>query len=148
MFGSCLSVDPREYCISTKEFLLDDEDKLKGLNTVRVEWTKDSAGRWKMEEVPGSEKYFPAQLVFLALGFLGPEQDLLKSINVKLDGRGNIVTPPKVRRRGYILHKALLLKCPPHRNTRPASPASLLLATVVVASLSSSGVSSEYQSSI
>ncbi|KAG8952645.1 glutamate synthase [NADH] [Tulasnella sp. 424] len=87
--------DPREYCISTKDFILDDEGKLKGLNTVRVEWTKDSAGRWKMEEVPGSEKYFPAQLVFLALGFLGPEQDLPKSIDLKLDGRGNIVTPPK-----------------------------------------------------
>jgi len=87
--------DPREYSISTKEFVVDDDGKLKGLNTVRVEWTKDSAGRWKMEEVPGSEKFFPAQLVFLALGFLGPEQDLAKSIGLKLDGRGNIQTPLK-----------------------------------------------------
>lgn len=110
---------------------------------MRVEWTKDSAGRWKMEEVPGSDKYFPAQLVFLALGFLGPEQDLPKSIDLKLDGRGNIVTPPKVRRREYALHGAFLLKCPISRNTRPAFPASLRLATVAVASLSSSGVSSE-----
>lgn len=50
-----------------------------------------------MEEVPGSQKFFPAQLVFLALGFLGPEQDMLKSLQVKLDGRGNIQTPNKVR---------------------------------------------------
>lgn len=49
-----------------------------------------------MEEVPGSEKFFPAQLVFLALGFLGPEQELPKSIGLKLDGRGNIQTPLKV----------------------------------------------------
>jgi len=48
-----------------------------------------------MEEVPGSQKFFPAQLVFLALGFLGPEQDMLKSLQVKLDGRGNIQTPNK-----------------------------------------------------
>jgi len=87
--------DPREYCISTKEFVVDEEGKLKGLNTVRVEWTKDSGGRWKMEEVPDSQKFFPAQLVFLALGFLGPETTVIKSLDLKLDGRGNIQTPPK-----------------------------------------------------
>jgi len=87
--------DPREYCISTKDFVVDDEGKLKGLNTVRVEWTKDSGGRWKMEEVPGSEKFFPAQLVFLALGFLGPQVEVLKSLGVKQDARSNIQTPHK-----------------------------------------------------
>jgi len=87
--------DPREYCISTKEFVVDEEGKLKGLNTVRVEWTKDSGGRWKMEEVPDSQKFFPAQLVFLALGFLGPETTVIKSLDLKQDGRGNIQTPPK-----------------------------------------------------
>jgi glutamate synthase (NADPH/NADH) len=49
-----------------------------------------------MEEVPGSEKFFPAQLVFLALGFLGPEQSLPKAAGLDLDGRGNIKTPVKV----------------------------------------------------
>ncbi|KAJ8517312.1 hypothetical protein ONZ45_g5485 [Pleurotus djamor] len=87
--------DPREYCISTKEFILGDDGKLKGLNTVRVEWTKDSGGRWKMEEVPGSEKFFPAQLVFLALGFLGPQNEVIKALGLKQDGRSNIQTPPK-----------------------------------------------------
>lgn len=90
------SLDPREYCISTKDFVLNDEGKLKGLNTVRVEWTKDSGGRWKMEEVPGSEKFFPAQLVFLALGFLGPQVELVEALSLKQDGRSNIQTPPKV----------------------------------------------------
>ncbi|KAG8767917.1 glutamate synthase [NADH] [Ceratobasidium sp. 428] len=87
--------DPREYCISTKDFVVDDEGKLKGLNTVRVEWTKDSGGRWKMEEVPGSQKFFQAQLVFLALGFLGPQREPVEKMGVKLDGRGNVQTPPK-----------------------------------------------------
>jgi glutamate synthase (NADPH/NADH) len=112
-----LSPDPREYCISTKEFIVDNE-KLSGLNTgkllikllrgsrkfiictlhtVRVEWTKDSSGRWKMEEVPGSEKCFPAQLVLLALGFLGPQAEVINALGVKQDSRSNIETPPKVR---------------------------------------------------
>lgn len=48
-----------------------------------------------MEEAPGSEKFFPAQLVFLALGFMGPEQELIKSLGVKTDGRSNVQTPAK-----------------------------------------------------
>jgi len=75
--------------------VIDDSGKLAGLNTVRVEWTKDSGGRWKMEEVPGSQKFFDAQLVFLALGFLGPEAELVKALGVKTDARSNIQTPPK-----------------------------------------------------
>lgn len=76
--------------------MVDDEGKLKGLNTVRVEWTKDSGGRWKMEEVPGSEKFFPAQLVFLALGFLGPEKPAITALGVEQDGRSNVKTDAKV----------------------------------------------------
>jgi glutamate synthase (NADH) len=48
-----------------------------------------------MEEVPGSEKFFPAQLVFLALGFLGPENEVLKGLSIKQDARSNIQTPHK-----------------------------------------------------
>jgi len=87
--------DPREYCISTKDFVVDGEGKLQGLNTVRVEWTKDSGGRWKMEEVPGSDKYFSAQLVFLALGFLGPQPEVIEALGVSQDARSNIRTPNK-----------------------------------------------------
>lgn len=49
-----------------------------------------------MEEVPGSAKFFPAQLVFLALGFLGPENAVIKALGLKQDGRSNIQTPLKV----------------------------------------------------
>ena len=48
-----------------------------------------------MEEIGGSEKFFPAQLVFLALGFLGPENDALKELGIKQDARSNIQTPHK-----------------------------------------------------
>jgi len=49
-----------------------------------------------MEEVPGSSKFFPAQLVLLALGFLGPENAVIKALGAKQDGRSNIQTPFKV----------------------------------------------------
>jgi glutamate synthase (NADH) len=75
---------------------MDEDGNVKGLNTVRVEWTKDSRGGWKMEDVPGSERFFPAQLVFLALGFLGPESDVVKALKVKQGPRSNIETPNKV----------------------------------------------------
>jgi glutamate synthase (NADPH/NADH) len=64
--------------------------------SVRVEWSKDSSGRWKMEEVPGSAKFFPTQLVLLALGFLGPENAVIKGLSLKQDGRSNIQTAAKV----------------------------------------------------
>lgn len=54
--------DPRKYCMATKKFVLDDEGKLKGLDTVQVEWTKQN-GQWKMEEAVGSEKV-SSQLMF------------------------------------------------------------------------------------
>ncbi|KZT28486.1 NADPH-dependent glutamate synthase [Neolentinus lepideus HHB14362 ss-1] len=87
--------DPREYSISTKDFVVDENGKLKGVNTIRVEWTKDSGGKWKMEEVNGSEKFFPAQLILLALGFLGPQQELVHALGVQTDPRTNIQTPAK-----------------------------------------------------
>lgn len=45
-----------------------------------------------MEDVPGSEKFFPAQIILLALGFLGPESELIKALGLKQDGRSNIQT--------------------------------------------------------
>jgi glutamate synthase (NADPH/NADH) len=49
-----------------------------------------------MEEVPDSQKFFPAQLVFLALGFLGPQSEILQALGVKQDARSNVQTPAKV----------------------------------------------------
>lgn len=83
--------DPREYCITTKSFDLDENGKLKGLTTKRVEWTQVS-GQWRMEEIPGSEEQWPCQKVFLALGFLGSERTLAENMGFKLDARTNIVT--------------------------------------------------------
>lgn len=83
--------DPREYCITTKSFDLDDAGNLKSLTTKRVEWTQVS-GQWRMEEIPGSEEQWPCQKVFLALGFLGSEKTLSENLGFKLDARTNVVT--------------------------------------------------------
>ncbi|MCC9658170.1 glutamate synthase subunit beta [Rhodopirellula halodulae] len=81
--------DPREYQILSKEFLKDDEGKLSGIKTVQVEWTKNDEGGWQMAEVEGSEKVWPAQLILLAMGFLGPEQTIAEAIELETDARSN-----------------------------------------------------------
>ncbi|HEX2612846.1 MAG TPA: glutamate synthase subunit beta, partial [Fibrobacteria bacterium] len=84
--------DPRKYAVVTKRFIGDAAGNVKGLHTVEVEW-KPENGRMIMRELPGTEKEWPAELVFLAMGFLGPEKPgLLSELGVALDGRGNVVT--------------------------------------------------------
>ena len=85
--------DPREFCIMSKDFVDDGEGHVKGINTVRVEWTKSASGGWDMKQVEGSETFFPADLVMLSMGFLGPEDRVMGGI-VEKDGRSNIKTPP------------------------------------------------------
>ncbi len=80
--------DPREYLINTKKFVGDANGRVKELHTVRVEWVKDN-GRIFPREVPGTERAFPAQLVLLAMGFLGPENQLLDQLGVEKDARSN-----------------------------------------------------------
>ena len=76
----------RLYSVSTQEFLKDNTGNLTGIKLVE---TKFENG--KFEQVAGSEKIIPADLVFLAMGFTGPEQsELLKQLEVELDDRGNI----------------------------------------------------------
>lgn len=85
--------DPREYCVLSKEFVSNGAGAVKGINTVRVEWTKNEKGGWAMKEIPGSEQFFPADLVLLSMGFLGPEKEILKQLDLKQDLRSNIETP-------------------------------------------------------
>lgn len=56
---------------------------------MEVEWEKDDAGRWQMSEVAGSEREWEAQLVLLAMGFLGPEQVVAEMLGVDCDERSN-----------------------------------------------------------
>jgi glutamate synthase (NADPH/NADH) small chain len=80
--------DPREYCIQTQRFV-GRNGAVSAVETVRVEWTRDGNGRFVPRPVPGSEQTWPAQLVLLAMGFLGPEETLLSALGVERDERGN-----------------------------------------------------------
>jgi glutamate synthase (NADPH) small chain len=81
--------DPREFCILTKEFVNDGNGNVKAIRTVQVDWQKDDTGQFKMTEVPDSEREFPADLVTLAMGFLGPEETLADKLGIERDARSN-----------------------------------------------------------
>ncbi len=80
--------DPRSYSIVTKEFIDDGNGRVKALKTVQVKWTIGQ-GKREMSEVPGTEQIWPADLVLLAMGFLGPETSVSAALGVELDGRSN-----------------------------------------------------------
>jgi glutamate synthase (NADPH/NADH) small chain len=82
--------DPRGYLTTVKKFVGDADGHVKELVTVEIKWAKNEKGQFIPQEQPGTEKTRPAQLVLLAMGFLGPEQALLKEINLETDARSNI----------------------------------------------------------
>ncbi|UYV65685.1 hypothetical protein LAZ67_3005087 [Cordylochernes scorpioides] len=84
--------DPRHFCIVSKEFVDDGKGNVAGINTVMVKWEKDDAGRWQMKELPDTKKLYKAELVLLAMGFLGPEKYLAEQLGLALDSRANIDT--------------------------------------------------------
>ncbi len=81
--------DPREYCVLSKRFIDDGKGRVAGVETVRVEWEKDADGKWQMTEVPGSGAVFEADLIFLSMGFVGPEDTLAEQLGLERDPRGN-----------------------------------------------------------
>ncbi|HZY03381.1 MAG TPA: glutamate synthase subunit beta, partial [Anaeromyxobacteraceae bacterium] len=85
--------DPRRFCMSTKRFEGDDQGRVKALHVCQVEWARGPDGRFGPREVPGTDEVIPADLVLLALGFVGPEREgLIAELGVKLDERGNVWT--------------------------------------------------------
>ncbi len=77
----------RVYSVSTKEFLGDEDGNVRALRLVEVRFVE---GRF--EEVEGSEREIPAELVLLAMGFTGPEKPgLIEQLEVELDERGNVL---------------------------------------------------------
>jgi glutamate synthase (NADPH) small chain len=79
----------RDWAVSTKRFKGED-GKVTGLVAVRVSWEKaPDSGQMRMVEIPGSEFELKADLVLLAMGFLGPTQRLLDAFQVERDARGN-----------------------------------------------------------
>jgi glutamate synthase (NADPH/NADH) small chain len=80
----------RDWSVATKRFEGRD-GKVEKLVAARLEWTKDANGQTRMSEVPGSEFEVRADLVLLAMGFLGPASDaLLEQLGVARDARSNV----------------------------------------------------------
>ncbi|MBD0335618.1 MAG: glutamate synthase small subunit [Cyanobacteria bacterium Co-bin13] len=82
--------DPRAYITTATSFVGDEKGQVEGVRTVQVEWERDEQGRFIPKHVPGTEKVLPAQLVLLAMGFLGPEQPLLDAMDLERDPRSNV----------------------------------------------------------
>ncbi|MBE9160524.1 glutamate synthase subunit beta [Nodosilinea sp. LEGE 06152] len=86
MFGD----DPRAYLTTATKFEGDEQGNVKAVHTVQIQWDQDENGRFVPHNVPGTEKVIPADLVLLAMGFLGPEQPLLDALGLEKDGRSNV----------------------------------------------------------
>ncbi len=82
--------DPRVYLTTAKKFIDDGHGSVKEILTVQIQWERNEKGQFVPKEVPGSEQVRPAQLVLLAMGFLGPEQPLLEALGLERDARTNV----------------------------------------------------------
>jgi NAD(P)H-dependent glutamate synthase small subunit len=80
--------DPRRYSILSKEFLVDDHGRVKGVKTVDVDWSQPGE-KAPFSEVPGTERTWEAELILLSMGFLGPEQYLAEQLNIQTTERSN-----------------------------------------------------------
>jgi glutamate synthase (NADPH/NADH) small chain len=81
----------RMWSVATKAFVGDEAGNLKALRCIKVEWSKDEAGRWQMAEIEGSEFSLQADLALLAMGFVHPvHAGMLDELGVDLDQRGNV----------------------------------------------------------
>jgi glutamate synthase (NADPH/NADH) small chain len=80
--------DPRTFALVSKEFLDDDRGNVAGVRVVQLDWTKPTESA-PVTEIPGTERTIAADLVLLAMGFLGPERALTDRLGVAYDPRGN-----------------------------------------------------------
>jgi len=81
--------DPRQYEVTAKRFIADPDGKLTGVEVVNIQWERDAQGRFAPRDVEGTTRVLPAELVLLAMGFLGPEDHLLEALKIARDPRSN-----------------------------------------------------------
>lgn len=85
--------DPRIYQTTVKEFIADKKGNLQKVKLVKLEAVQDKkTGRMQMKEIPGSEYEIPADYVFIAAGFLGAQEYVVKAFDVNVDARTNVAT--------------------------------------------------------
>jgi glutamate synthase (NADPH) small chain len=87
--------DPRAYLTTATKFEGDDNGNVTAVHIVNVQWEKNDKGQFVLNHVPGTEKVVPAQLILLAMGFLGPEQPIIDALGLEKDARSNIKAEPE-----------------------------------------------------
>ena len=83
--------DPRQYLVSTREIERDTQGNLRAIVTDKIQWSKGEDGRMRMETLAGSERKWEADMVLIAMGFLGPEDTLAEALNLTRDARTNVM---------------------------------------------------------
>ena len=81
--------DPRQYLVSSSKFEGDENGNVKAVHIHNIEWVSDN-GRYMPKKVEGSERVISADLVLLAMGFLGPEATIVEELGLDQDARSNI----------------------------------------------------------
>jgi glutamate synthase (NADPH/NADH) small chain len=81
--------DPRVYLVTAKKFIADANGQVSGVEIVDVKWERNDKGQFVPQQQAGTERVIPAQLVLLAMGFLGPEDIVAQQLNVARDERSN-----------------------------------------------------------
>jgi glutamate synthase (NADPH/NADH) small chain len=81
--------DPRIYLTTGEKFVGDSNGRVKELHVYDVEWAKNEQGAFIPKRVPGTEKILRADLVLLAMGFVGPEETVLAQLGIERDPRSN-----------------------------------------------------------
>lgn len=82
--------DPRSYLVMTKEILKDDDGNVTGLKIVDITWEKNEQGQFAPKETDGTLRTLDAQLILLAMGFLGPEEKIIDQFKLDTDNRSNV----------------------------------------------------------
>ncbi|MCA1020666.1 glutamate synthase subunit beta [Halobacillus litoralis] len=82
--------DPKAYAVMTKKFVGDENNRIKEVHTIDVALSYDEKGNKVRTEIPGTEKVWQADLVLLAIGFSGPEQDLIEKLGIETTVRSNV----------------------------------------------------------
>ncbi|MEM7447350.1 MAG: glutamate synthase subunit beta [Myxococcota bacterium] len=88
--AAAFGTDPRSFGLMSKRFLDNGKGQVVGIETVQVQWSKNESGHLELRERPGTEQRWNADMVLLAMGFLGPEPLGADTTDLSLDDRGNI----------------------------------------------------------
>ena len=81
--------DPRQYEVTAKRFIAGPDGNLGSVEITNINWEQDEKGRFVPRDVEGTTRVVSAELVLLAMGFLGPEDQLIEALGIERDARSN-----------------------------------------------------------